>query len=132
MHLSEDCDQQSKDKQKLADRQPALLQGTVRSRYLQTSNASTCSINTSCLSISSPICLNASSASAEGWGGLGVLGGGGVGVLALGVDALDFAEGARLLLAFKASSSCGHLTYMSKLLRSSFVGRSSTCFLRFC
>ena len=29
MHLSEDCDQQSKDKQKLVDRQPALLQGTV-------------------------------------------------------------------------------------------------------
>ena len=136
-------DQQSKDKQKfIANRQPIVLQGTVvgcmhylykiRCRYLQTSNASTCSINTSCLSISSPICLNASSASAEGWGGLGVLGGGGVGVLALGVDALDFAEGARLLLAFKASSSCGHLTYMSKLLRSSFVGRSSTCFLRFC
>ena len=33
MHLSEDCDQQSKDKQKLADRQPALLQGTVVGIY---------------------------------------------------------------------------------------------------
>lgn len=33
-----------------------------------------------------------------------------MGVLALGVEALDLADGARLLLAFKASSSCGHLT----------------------
>ena len=33
-----------------------------------------------------------------------------MGVLALGVEALDFADGVRLLLAFKASSSCGHLT----------------------
>ena len=32
-HLSEDCDKQSKDKQKLADRQPALLQGTVVGIY---------------------------------------------------------------------------------------------------
>ena len=55
-----------------------------------------------------------------------------MGVLALGVDALDFADEVRLLLAFKASSSCGHLTYMSKLLRSSLVGSSSTCFFRFC
>lgn len=86
--------------------------------FLPTSKVSTCSTKTSCLSISSPICLNASSASGEGWCKLGVLGGGGVGVLggggagdfALGVDALDFADVVRLLLAFKASSSCDHFT----------------------
>lgn len=31
--LSEECDQQSKDKQKLANRQPTLLQGTVVGIY---------------------------------------------------------------------------------------------------
>ena len=43
-------------------------------------------------------------------GGVGVLCAGGVGDFTLGVDALDFADGLQLLLAFKASSSCGHFT----------------------
>lgn len=89
-----------------------------KNNFLPTSKVSTCSTKISCLSISSPICLNASSASGEGWwgveglggGGVGVLSGGGVGDFALGVDALAFADGLRLLLAFKASSSCGHFT----------------------